>query len=190
MRAANLREMCKRLMEKPHMSKPLIAAVAALLLVCGLLVAGAGPVFASTRSGTEATLLQLIDRARDQRGLPALHSDAALERAALAHSRDMMRRDYFSHWSPEGATCATRARRAGYSVSGCRSWAVSEVLGWGVGVLGTPQAVFKSWMRSPYHRSVLLGRRWRDIGVGCVSGTFNGASGSWMYTIDVGRRSR
>jgi hypothetical protein len=27
------------------------------------------------------------------------------------------------------------------------------------------------------------------VGVGCVSGTFNGASGSWMYTVDVGRRS-
>ena len=56
--------------------------------------------------------------------------------------------------------------------------------------VGAPQAVFSSWMRSAYHRSVILGRRWRDVGVGGVCGAFNGAAGSWMYTVDVGRRGK
>ena len=135
-------------------------------------------------------MLRLIGHAREQRGLAPLHVHAALSRAALAHSRDMMRRHYFSHLSPGGASCAARARRAGYATSGCRSWAISEVIGWGMSSVGTPQAIFRSWMRSAYHRSIILGRRWRDAGVGCASGTFNGASGSWMYTVDVGRRSK
>jgi uncharacterized protein YkwD len=134
-------------------------------------------------------MLQLINHARTQRGLAPLHVHAALSRAALAHSRDMLRRHYFSHSSPGGASCAARARRAGYAKSGCRPW-VGEVLGWGTSFVGTPQAVFSNWMGSTFHRSVILGRRWRDVGVGAVSGTFQGASGAWMYTVDVGRRGK
>jgi uncharacterized protein YkwD len=171
------------------MSKAICALFAALMFASGFGAVGAGPVSASQRTANGVVMLRLIDHARVQRGLAPLHVNAALSRAALAHSRDMMDHDYFSHSSPGGASCAARVRRAGYSTSGCRSWAVSEVIGWGRSSVGTPQAVFDSWMRSAYHRSVILGRRWRDVGVGCASGTFDGASGSWMYTVDVGRRS-
>jgi uncharacterized protein YkwD len=172
------------------MPRQISALCAALVLVLALAVVAAGPVAASQRTANEASMLQLINHARTHRGLAPLRMHAALGSAALAHSCDMMDRDYFSHSSPSGASCGARALRAGYSASGCRSWAVAEVIGWGRNAAGTPQAVFKSWMRSPCHRSIILGRRWRDVGVGCVSGTFNGASGSWLYTVDVGRRSR
>jgi len=172
------------------MPRPIAALCAALILVLAVAAVVAGPVRASQRTANEAVMLKLINHARTQRGLAPLHVRAALSRAALAHSRDMMDREYFSHSSPSGASCAARARRAGYATSGCRSWAVSEIIGWGVSSVGTPQAVFSSWMRSAYHRSIILGRRWRDVGVGCISGAFQGASGSWMYTVDVGRRSQ
>jgi uncharacterized protein YkwD len=172
------------------MRKPISAAIAALIVVLAVAAVVAGPVLASRGSTNEAAMLQLINHARTQRGLAPLHVHAALSRAALAHSRDMMSRHYFSHSSPSGASCAARTRRAGFETSGCRSWAVSEVIGWGMSSVGTPQAVFNAWMRSAYHRSVILGRRWRDVGIGCVSGTFQSASGSWMYTVDVGRRSK
>jgi uncharacterized protein YkwD len=172
------------------MPKPISAVFGALILVLAVATVAAEPVRASQRTANEASMLQLINHARMQCGLAPLHVQAALTRAALAHSRDMMDRDYFSHSSPGGASCGTRARRAGYFACGCRSWAVAEMIGWGRSSAGTPRAVFKSWMRSAYHRSIILGRGWRDVGVGCVSGTFRGASGSWMYTVDVGRRSR
>ena len=172
------------------MRRPISAAFAALILVLAVAAVVAGPVLAAQGTANEASMLQLINHARTQRGLAPLHVHAALGRAALAHSRDMMSSGYFSHSSSGGASCAVRTRRAGYATSGCRSWAVSEVIGWGVSSVGTPQAVFSSWMRSAYHRSVILDRRWRDVGIGCVSGTFRGASGSWMYTVDVGRRSK
>ena len=172
------------------MSKAISAAFAAPILVLAVAVVSAGPARASQRTANEAVLFQLINHARTQRGLAPLHVNAALSCAALAHSREMMDRDYFSHSSPGGASCGTRARRARYSMSGYRYWAVAEVIGWGRRLFGTPQAIFSSWMRSAYHRAIILGRRWRDVGVGCVSGTFQGASGSWMYTVDVGRRIR
>ena len=169
------------------MLKPMSALFAALIFVLAVAVVGAGPAAASQRTDNEAAMLQLINHARTQRGLAPLRVHAALSRAAVAHSRDMMRRHYFSHSSPGGASCAGRARRAGYAKSGCRPW-VGEVLGWGTSFVGTPQAVFSNWMGSAFHRSVILGRRWRDVGVGADSGTFQGASGAWMYTVDVGRR--
>jgi uncharacterized protein YkwD len=172
-----------------QMLRPISAVFAAFMLILAFTAVAAGPALASQRTANEAIMLQLINHARTQRGLAPLRVHAALSRAALAHSRDMMRHQYFSHSSPGGANCAGRARRAGYAKSGCRPW-VGEVLGWGTSSVGTPQAVFSNWMRSAYHRSIILGRRWRDAGVGSVSGTFKGASGAWMYTVDVGRLSK
>jgi uncharacterized protein YkwD len=172
------------------MAKPICVVFAAVMLVLALAAGVAGPAHAAQPAANGADMLQLINHARTQRGLAPLHVHAALSRAALAHARDMMRHDYFSHSSLDGASCGARTRRAGYATSGCRSWAVSEVIGWGTSSIGTPQAVFTAWMGSAYHRSVILGRRWRDVGVGCVFGTFQGLSGTWMYTVDVGRRSK
>jgi uncharacterized protein YkwD len=166
-----------------------IAAVfATVVVMAALAISAPSPAMASQATSNESVLQRLIAGARAQRELPPLHVHAALTLAARGHSRDMMRRQYFSHSQPGGAGCGARARRGGYATSGCRSWAVSEVIGWGVGAVGTPEAVFSSWMLSPYHRAIILGRRWHDVGIGCVSGTFRGASGSWMYTVDVGRR--
>ena len=177
-------------MGRTHIPRQTAALCTALILVLALAALAAGPVVAAERTANEVSLFQLINHARTHRGLAPLRVHAALRSAALAHSRDMMDRDYFSHSSPSGASCGARALRAGYSTSGCRSWAVAEVIGWGTSTAGAPLAVFKSWMRSAGHRAIILGRRWRDVGIGCASGTFNGASGSWVYTVDVGRRSR
>jgi len=113
-----------------------------------------------------------------------------LDRAALAHARDMVARDYFAHSSLAGAGVAARARGAGYSVSGYERWYVGEVIAWGKGTRSTPASVFKAWMNSSTHRRVILSARWRDVGIGCSRGTFKGLSGVVMYTVDFGRRIR
>jgi uncharacterized protein YkwD len=100
----------------------------------------------------------------------------------------MIRRDYFSHSSRSGRSVSARARKAGYKTSGWSKWSVGEVLAWGSGGRGTPAAVFRAWMHSAGHRRIILGKRWRDVGVGCRRGTFKGISGVNMWTVDVGRR--
>lgn len=172
------------------MPKPIIAVLAALTVALALAVAIPEQADAFSSSANERALVKLINHARSQRGLKTLDAASALCRAARAHSRDMLARDYFGHSSLCGTSFDTRARRAGYSRSGCSSWAVGEVLAWGRGLRGTPQAAFALWMRSPAHRRSILNRRWRDIGVGCRQGTFRGVSGAIMYTVDFGRRLR
>jgi uncharacterized protein YkwD len=153
-----------------------------------LLVFGAVPALAFDRQANENTMLRLINNARTSRGLHAVRSYEALHKAARAHSGDMLRRDYFAHSSLSGLTVSSRARRAGYSVNGWSAWSVGEVIAWGSGARGTPQAIFRAWMNSGGHRSIILTRRWRDVGVGCSRGTFKGISGVCMWTVDVGRR--
>jgi serralysin len=161
---------------------------AVLLALFTMLFVGAVPALAFDRSANEATMLQLVNHVRVSRGLHAVRIAGPLDQAALTHSRDMIAHDYFAHSSLSGATAATRARGAGYAVSGCSQWAVGEVIAWGVSARGIPQAVFKGWMRSSSHRRVILSSRWREVGIGCARGSFQGMSDVLMYTIDFGRR--
>jgi uncharacterized protein YkwD len=160
----------------------------AAMVVVAFLVVGAVPALAFDRQASERTMLRLINRARTSRGLHRVRIVTTLDRAALRHSRDMLQRDYFAHSSLSGATVATRARAAGYSVSGCTRWTVGEVIAWGQSYRGTPETIFKAWMHSRSHRSIILGKRWRDGGVGCSLGEYRGLSGVIMYTVDFGRR--
>jgi uncharacterized protein YkwD len=163
-------------------------AVATAAAVLVLLTLSSAPALAFDHQAAESTMLRLINHARTSRGLRALSSFDALHQAALSHSTDMIRRDYFGHSSLGGSGVSARVRRAGYSASGWSQWTVGEVIAWGCGTRGTPQAIFKAWMHSRSHRSIILGRRWRDAGVGSTRGTFKGIRGVVMYTVDVGRR--
>ena len=163
-------------------------SAATLVALFILLALGVVPAMAFDRSADEAEMLQLLNRARTRRGLASVNVVNPLDRAAFSHSADMLSRDYFSHSSLAGATVAVRARRAGYSTSDCSQWTVGEVIAWGKSYEGTPESIFHAWMRSESHRSVILGKRWRDVGIGCSRGTLKGVSGVIMYTVDFGRR--
>lgn len=132
--------------------------------------------------------MTLINHARTSRGLRKLRMVGSLERAARAHSRDMLSRDYFSHYSYGGATFATRLVNYGYKRAGCSVWKAGEVIGWGKGTAGTARSIFRQWMKSSAHKAVILTHCWRDVGVGARLGTFDGLTGVRMFTVDFGRR--
>lgn len=172
------------------MRKPICVLLTAVSVWLVVGVAAAGPATAFDRQASENSLLKLINHARTKRGLASLHLNKALDRAALSHSREMLSHNRFSHLSIGGGSYSGRLRRAGYSRRGCTSWLVSEAIGWGAGTRGTPRAIFLAWMRSSCHRSLLLGKRWRDVGIGAASGAFRGLSGSVLVTVDLGRRTK
>jgi uncharacterized protein YkwD len=147
--------------------------VAAALVAAALLAlpAAAG---ASSRSGSEASLLREINRARVAHGVPALHYDAALARAARAHSLDMARKGYFAHG-------AFTSRMLQFGVHGPF---VGENLAWGNGSFGSPRGIVSAWLRSPEHRANLLRPGFRRIGLGELTTTFEGAAGANVVTAD------
>ncbi len=144
-----------------------------------------------TRSRPAATgraTLCLVNARRARAGLPRLRANPHLRRAATRYSRDMVRRHYFGHVSPRGATMLRRVVAAGYRTAG-RRFQVAENLGYATGARATPRRTVRAWMASPGHRANILSPGLREGGVGVALGApFGGGGGTW--TLDFGRRSR
>jgi uncharacterized protein YkwD len=80
----------------------------------------------------------------------------ALAAAALVHSRDMARRDYFSHADPEGRSVSGRATAAGY-----RWQHVGENIAAGQ---GEPAEVVAGWLASPGHCANIMSPDFAEMG--------------------------
>jgi uncharacterized protein YkwD len=133
---------------------------------------------------TEATVC-LFNSVRRAHGLSTLVLNRRLSSAARGHSRDMVRRRYFAHNTPEGLSPAHRVRGTGY-LAGHSRWLVGETLAWWRGA-ATPATIVTAWMHSPPHRHVLLEPSFREVGIGVVLGTPRPPGrGGATYTADFG----
>jgi len=129
----------------------------------------------------------LVNAERTRYGLRALRADGDLGQAAGRHSRNMVRRGFFSHVTPDGTDLSDRLRRSGYMHG-----RVGETLGWGTGTPSSPNRIVAGWIDSPPHHRILLGRRSRDVGVGVAAGTpqaTTSARRGATYTLDTGVRA-
>ena len=129
----------------------------------------------------------LVNAERRERGLAPLRGQKRLRTAARRHSRDMTRRRYFDHISPDGRSMVDRARRVHY-VTARASWRLAENIAWGMASRATPAATVRSWMRSPGHRSNILDAGMREAGVGVALRTPSGDARGATYTMLFGRR--
>lgn len=138
-----------------------------------------------TPAQAEQSVACLINKARRNNGARRLASDPRLERAARGHSTAMDSSNFFSH-DGDGSPL-DRVRESGY-LAGASTWMVGENIYWGSGAQGSPKTTVARWMASPMHRSSMLSRRFRDIGVGVAIGSPNGGSGlnSAIYTANFG----
>jgi uncharacterized protein YkwD len=109
-----------------------------------------------------AEMLSRVNGARAAKGLPPLLENPSLDAAAQNHAEDMIRRSYYAHDSPDGATVMERVRRVGYPAA-----AVGENIG---ERQATVAEVFDGWMRSPKHRDHILSLTLREIGIGVAFG--------------------
>ena len=134
------------------------------------------------------TTLCLLNRERRRHGLKRLRSNGRLRRSATRYSRQMARRNFFSHVSPGGSTMLARIKRAGY-LRGARGFAVGENLAWGSGRLASPIETVRAWMHSPGHRANILNGRFREIGIGVATGApVPGIGDAATYTTHFGAK--
>ena len=125
----------------------------------------------------EKRLLTLHNNARENHGLKPFCVHPALQKAARAHSKDMIQYDYFSHDTRgRNESACARIRRFGYPWSSC---------GENIGYNATPEGVFRSWMRSSIHRPNVLDGRFHEIGIGACTGDYSDSK-TTMYTADFG----
>jgi uncharacterized protein YkwD len=132
----------------------------------------------ATVSSQEQNLLRSINQARARYGAPPLRIASPLQRAARSHSKSMLRTGNFTH-----GDWYRRLRRYGANAQ-----KLGETIAWGVGTDGTAAAIVRTWLASPPHRSTLLDRGFRYVGVGVAVGSFSGYGGASIATADFGGR--
>src|SRR4051812_3969593 len=92
----------------------------------------------------------LVNKRRAANGLKRLHRDRDLREAAQRYAQSMVDSAFFSHVSPGGSDVVDRLKATGF-ITPSEAWLVGENLAWGVGDLGTPREIVRSWTASPGH---------------------------------------
>ncbi len=140
-----------------------------------------------TTAQLRGATLCLINHMRHRHGLGSVHPQRNLRRAATGHSADMVRRDYFSHYSPGGGSIQTRIGGSGY-LRGAGSYTFGEIIGGGTSHSGSPKGVVKAWMHSAPHRGAILTGSFHDAGVGVARGFPGQGRRGATFTVDFGGR--
>ena len=113
-------------------------------------------------------ILRLTNEERAKQGLSPLARNDALEHAAVDHSEEMRKLNYFSHTSPTPGKSTTRQRVNQY---GLNPQMVAENIFEcsGYDVQETAKYAVDAFMGSPLHRKNVLNPDATHIGVGFVS---------------------
>lgn len=101
---------------------------------------------------------------RAAQGLPALRSNAQLDRVALLHSQDMATHGYLSHEDRSGLRAQGRVRKAGITRCG-----IGENIAKGQ---KSVEEVVSAWLASPGHRRNMLNSDYSSYGIGRVDDTW------------------
>jgi len=117
------------------------------------------------RRDLEAEMIQLLNEERTKRGLKPLQADPELRQVALNHSKDMLARGYFSHYTPEGKDPFYRMRAAGVKFS---------VAGENLALVQTLSIAHNGLMNSPGHRVNILRPSFGRVGIGIIDAGVHG----------------
>lgn len=110
-------------------------------------------------------MLHLINDERAKEGKKPLSADPALAEVALAHSRDMFARGYFSHINPEGKTPFNRIDEAKIRyLSAGENLALAQTL----------YIAHTGLMNSPGHRANIMNSGFGRVGIGVLDGGIYG----------------
>ena len=118
-------------------------------------------------------ILNDVNQARIDNGLPPLVVSPLLTTAAQRHVDDVVANGNWGHYGSDGSNIQLRVARVGYSTS-----SVSE--NW-VAVSDPSQAIVW-WMNDWIHRVNILEPRWDEIGVGAAQT----GNGFWILVTDFG----
>jgi len=118
-----------------------------------------------TLTEDEQKLLELVNKAREEKGLEPLKVDANLMKVARTKAKDMVENNYFSHQSPTYGSPFDMMRQfnntfksAGENIAGNK----------------TVEGAFKAWMSSDTHKKNILNPGFTVTGIGVENSTTYG----------------
>jgi hypothetical protein len=115
---------------------------------------------------TKSSLISLLNQDRIEQGLAPLKENPLLDKAAFLKAKDMLTKDYFSHYSPDGKSPWYWIKAANY-----RFRRAGENLG--IGFLDSEE-IYEAWKNSPSHRRNLFDPSYKEIGIAVLNGDFKG----------------
>ena len=133
------------------------------------LIAKVVPNILGSVSFSASEIIDLTNQKRQEKGLSQLMVNSQLSQAAGEKAGDMFAHDYWAHYSPNGRTPWDFITNSGY-----RYVFAGENL---ARDFDNPKSVVDAWMRSSTHRSNLLDKNFKEIGVAVAFGKLNGREG-------------
>jgi len=112
----------------------------------------------------ENAIAAMINSVREQNGINAIAADGALNMVAEIRSSDLINRNYFSHYTPEGTNVFDEMRANGVSFR----YAGENLAQSAPASAGTVEGFLNAWMNSPTHRDNILRAQYSKIGVSMV----------------------
>ena len=113
----------------------------------------------TTDWAAEEKMLSLINQERFSRGLLQLESWNKLTDVARSHCEDMLKRGYFSHYTPDGLSPFDRMAQADISFN---------YAGENLALAPSVDLAMKGLMQSPGHRENILSPNFRRVGIGVI----------------------
>lgn len=121
----------------------------------------------------ESEMLADVNREREANGLAPLRMDSALRKLARSHSADMLKRGYFSHFTPEGLSPFDRMNSANIEYTyGGENLALAPSTG----------LAMQGLLNSPGHRANILNPNFERVGIGAIDGGIYGIMFSQEFT--------
>jgi uncharacterized protein YkwD len=111
---------------------------------------------------------------------PQVSWSGNLAMAAYLHSKDMVRKDFFSHRGSDGSSAGQRISRQGYP---WRTYGENIAVG-----DQTVSSVIRGWLGSERHCRNLMNPAFTEIGAGYAIGPFGGNPAARYWTFDLADR--
>ncbi len=115
---------------------------------------------------TISKLYSLTNEERAKQGFPALQENPRLAIAAENKAADMFKKDYWSHFAPDGGSPWDFIKRSGYQYEFAGENLAKNFL--------YSKNVVDAWMNSPTHKENLLKKDYTEVGYAVVNGILGG----------------
>lgn len=124
---------------------------------------------------SSSQLLEVTNKTRTQDSKNTLVMNDQLSTAAQAKAEDMVKRNYWSHVTPDGQAPWIFIDQTGYKYENA-----AENLAYG---FGDSKETIKGWLNSPEHRANLLGSEYTEVGFGVANSENYQNSGSQTVVV-------
>lgn len=111
-------------------------------------------------------LVALANSERTSRGLSPLVIDSRLVEAAKKKGDDMIAKDYWAHYGPNGESPWQFILAEGYDYVFAGENLAKD--------FSSTVPIHNAWMESPSHRANILNSNYKDIGIAMITGEFQG----------------